>query len=197
MPHDYNQSSDFEKIWQPIADNFYISKYPTCVIKRYDSNSIEDLEFQKKDIDLTLILEDRKIHISEKFRKEEYGDCLIELYCKYPLKKGWMEDNESDFLAYFSPCNVRTMNMKSLLLWFHSQNIYEKLEIEIQKLNANNLNKSSRVKLNYKTSTQNPIELNVIQAFNKTKNTTWYTISTAIKWEDLKKDGLNVKEFII
>ena len=67
-----------------MADAFYNSKSEKCIIKRYNIDSNENLAFQKKDIDLTLILTDRSLHISEKFRKEDYGDLLIELYSKYP-----------------------------------------------------------------------------------------------------------------
>ena len=62
-----------------MADAFYNSKSEKCIIKRYNIDSNENLAFQKKDIDLTLILTDRSLHISEKFRKEDYGDLLIEL----------------------------------------------------------------------------------------------------------------------
>ena len=65
-----------------MADAFYNSKSEKCIIKRYDTDSNESLAFQKKDIDLTLT--DGSLHISEKFRKEDYGDLLIELYSKYP-----------------------------------------------------------------------------------------------------------------
>ena len=68
-----------------MADAFYNSKInEKCIIKRYNTDSNESLAFQKKDIDLTLTLTDGSIHISEKFRKEDYGDLLIELYSKYP-----------------------------------------------------------------------------------------------------------------
>ncbi len=195
MPHRFRDSTHFEKKRQPIADSFYKSKYSDCVIKRYDSDSNEDLEFQKKDIDLTLILPDRSIHISEKFRKEDYGDLLIELYSKYPDVKGWMRNSEAEFLVYFTPTKIYTINKKDLAEWFETENLEEKLKKEIFNFHSSNLYKSSRRKTEFISSKENTISIYLIQAYNKMKDGEWHTLSLTISWNDLETEGVQVKKF--
>lgn len=197
MPHHFTLSSEFEKNWQPIADSFYKSKYADSVIKRYNSNTKEDLEFQKKDIDLTLILSDRSIHISEKFRKEDYGDLLIELYSKYPDVKGWMRNSEAEFLVYFTPNKIYTINKTDLAKWFETEKLEEKLKQEIFDFQSSNLYKSSRKKTEFISSKENTISIYLIQAYNKMKDGEWHTLSLTISWNDLEKEGVQFKKYPI
>lgn len=196
-PHDYHLSSDYEKTWHHIADQFYLSKYPNCKIIRYHQDSIEDLAFQRKDIDLTLELEGRKIHISEKFRKDDYGDFLIELYSQYPDKRGWMENSEADFVAYYTSAKVYILNKYELTKWYYSQKFGDRLKNEIAELHIDQLNKSSKKKVRFMTALGNEIELSLIQAYNDTGKSQWHTISIAILWEDLKNEGFNIKSYSI
>lgn len=197
MSHRYDKSSEYEKFWQPKADKFYSSKYPACGLKRYDSHSLEDLEFQRKDIDLTITIEDRKIHISEKYRKDDYGDLLIELYSKYPTVHGWMYHSEADFITYFTPKKVYVIDKKKLTQWFEVLEIEEKLRSEILHFHSNNRRQSSRIKLNFKSPSGNNLSIYLIQAFNKIDNTEWHTMSLTVAWEDLVKEGLEIKQYLL
>jgi hypothetical protein len=153
---------------------FYQSKCPECVINRYDSNLIQDIDFQKKDIDLTIVIEDRSIHISEKFRKEDYGDLLIELYSKYPTHQGWMENSHADYLAYYAKDSVYIVDKPLLIKWFEAENFVIKLSTEID---------------------ENKIQIDLIQAFNQSGSDQWHTLSLAIAWNDLKNEGLSFKKY--
>lgn len=195
MPHHFTLSSDFEKNWQPIADSFYKSKYKDCVIKRYDSDSKEDLEFQKKDIDLTLILEDRSIHISEKFRKEDYGDLLIEIYSKYPSQQGWMGNSKADYLAYYAKDTVYIIEKHGLIRWFEEENFVTNLSARIEDFHKKHINSSARSKMEWETKKENRIQLDLIQAYNQFGSDHWHTLSIAIAWTDLKKEGLSFKKY--
>jgi len=195
MPHNYNSSILYEKTWHPIADAFYHSKYPIAEILRYTDDSKNDLEFQRKDIDLTLKFEDKEIHLSEKFRKEDYGDFLIELYSKYPEKKGWMENNEADFIAYFTSQKVYFINKKELVCWYQSEDFLDILKKDIEIFHQENSLKSARKKIQFHSKIGNNLHLNLIQAYNKTKDADWHTISIAMTWEDMIREGLRVKSY--
>jgi hypothetical protein len=197
MPHHFNLSSEFEKNWQPIADDFYISKYPDCFIKRYSNNSQEDLDFQKKDIDVTLVIGDRSIHISEKFRKRDYGDLLLELYSKYPTVKGWMNNSEADYIVYITPNIIYTLNKIDLLKWFVNEKFEEKFDLEISNFHTNNKRKSSRKTISFTSSKGNSIVINLIQAYNKTLDADWHTLSIAISWDELEKEGIQFKKYTL
>ena len=147
MPHHYNSSLQYEEAWHPIADKFYLSKWSDAEIIRYKNDSKEDLEFQRKDIDLSLKIDDKIIHISEKFRKDDFGDLLIELYSKYPNKKGWMKNSEADFITYFCPKTIYIVNKKDLLSWFDSESILETLSTDLESFHQSFIHKSTRKKL--------------------------------------------------
>lgn len=190
MSHNYYQSLEYEKKWHPIADAFYYSKYPNCNIKRYDTQSVEDIQLQKKDIDCSILCEDRTIHISEKFRTKNYGDLLIELYSKYSHTLGWSKESEAEFLAYFAERQVYIISMKDIkntLLKIDTEGL---LEIEIEKFHYNNLHKSAQKKIVIET-----IPLSLIQAYNKLDNANWHTISIAIRWEEIQKLGVGFKRY--
>jgi len=195
MPHRYNRSSEYEKFWQPIADEFYTSKYPKCELKRYNSNSSEDIEFQKKDIDLTLILEDTSIYISEKFRKEDYGDLLIEIYSKYPSHQGWMANSHADYLAYYAKDIVYIIEKHGLIRWFEEENFVKNLSAKIEDFHKKHMHSSVRSKIKWVTKSENKIQIDLIQAFNQSGSDQWHTLSLAIAWNDLKKEGLSFKKY--
>lgn len=189
MQHDYNQSSKYEISMQPIADAFYKSKFNDVELIRYNSNTDTDKGFQLKDIDLKIKLGERTINVSEKFRKEIYNDLLIELYSKYPDKKGWMENSEAEYIAYFCPGRVYTFNKNDLLGWFEPKKFDYKLKEEIDLLHKNNLLKKARKKLKI-----DDIPLSIIQSPNNTNGKEWHTISIAIDW-DFISQFIKIKSF--
>ena len=195
MAHNYNKSSDYEKTWHPIANEFYFSKYPNSSLRRYDGNTPASLSFQKKDIDVSVLRDDKIVHISEKFRQNDYGDLLIELYSKYPKTKGWMHNSEADFLTYFSPKKVYVLKKRELIDWYIQEDFESKLKDALKVFHEENVEKSTRQGIKFQTKQGNLINITLIQAFNQTRGSKWHTISLAILWNDLKKEGLGVKDF--
>lgn len=195
MSHDYYLSTLWEKKWQPRADAFYCAKYPEAIIKRYDTDSAHDLLYQKKDIDCSLLLPDRTIYISEKFRVKDYGDLLIEIYSKYPETTGWMHRSEAEFLAYYCGEWVYTISKYELVNWYHDRQLEVKLEDVLRHFHQNHFCKSAKqeVKIDLRHTSEVPV--NLIQAFNETHGTQWHTISIAIGWHYLEKEGLNIKKW--
>jgi hypothetical protein len=164
-------------------------------LKRYDSNSNEDMDFQKKDIDLTLVTGGRIIQISEKFRKEDYGDLLIELYSKYPTHLGWMENSHADYLAYYAKDSVYIVDKHRLIKWFEDENFAINLSAEIENFYSRHITSSARSKIKWVTKSENKIQIDLIQAFNQSGSDQWHTLSLAIAWNDLKKEGLSFKKY--
>ena len=103
----FKDALDYEKSMQPIADHFYKDKMGAVEIVRYNYNDPRGKVMQKKDIDCTIMIHDNQkniipINISEKFRREYWGDMWIELYSRYPNTKGWaLESDGVDLIAYF------------------------------------------------------------------------------------------------
>lgn len=195
MPHHYDTSVSYEKEWHHRANFFYFSKYPNGKIRRYDANTPEHIQFQKQDIDVSILFQDKIVHLSEKFRQKDYGDLLIEIYSKYPEKEGWMDNSVADFLVYFCENKVYIIRKTELYQWYIRENIIEKLSAEIQNFHQQNRGKSSRKSLIYTTQHHHSIRIQLIQAFNQTKDTIWHTISISIMWGDLKNEGLIIKEY--
>jgi hypothetical protein len=57
------------------------------------------------------------------------------------------------------------------------------------------MNSSARSKIKWVTKSENKIQIDLIQAFNQSGSDQWYTLSLAIAWNDLKKEGLSFKKY--
>jgi len=101
--HSYQRSKRIEMSAQTRFDIIYKDCFANLVnIKR-----IEERHLQLKGHDVHLLLkDDKKLIIDEKARTEDYGDILIEyLSNKQTGRKGWIYENESDYIAYLFPNN--------------------------------------------------------------------------------------------
>ncbi|MFO7659253.1 MAG: hypothetical protein R6W78_19510, partial [Bacteroidales bacterium] len=105
-PHAFPASLRRELQHQAKANRFYAEKLGVKDIVRYNSDSEEDMAYQRKDIDLSFELNGRRLMVSGKFRDHDYGDLYLECYSKYPETPGWMHKSEADFLACFYPERV-------------------------------------------------------------------------------------------
>jgi len=164
-------------------------------INIYDSGLL--LVYQRRDIDICLLFNGRNIHISEKFRKMDYGDLLIELFSKYPDVKGWMNNSEAEYITYFTPHKVYVINKMELLNWYQTENFEDKINQEISNFHILNEKKSSRKNIEYTSSKGNSFKIHLIQAYNKIRDAEWHTLSLAISWNDLEKEGVQVKKYLI
>ena len=96
----FKDSLDFEQKCRGRLDSIYMTYFGE--LKNIEV--IKDRQLQFKGHDIHLIYEDKKWIIDEKVRRRDYSDILIEyLSNKQTGRKGWIYDNESDFLAYLFP----------------------------------------------------------------------------------------------
>ena len=49
--------------------------------------------------------------------------------------------------------------------------------------------------MEWETKKENRIQLDLIQAYNQSGSDHWHTLSIAIAWNDLKKEGLSFKKY--
>ena len=190
--HNFEKSLQCERNKANEADNFYRKAFGATEIIRYNSDSDTDMDFQRKDIDVSLTVENKVYHISEKFRETDYGDLYVEVFSKYPHVKGWMHTGSPDVVVYFTPCAVYRIihkGLKNYCLETLFPQIPEKWFVEIY--NSGKSIVSKKLILNKKT-----ISINLIQAHNKPNvGTSWETIGISIPFNLLEENGVKIKKY--
>lgn len=193
-PHNFHQSHELEKTYQDKADEFYLKYLNSTQIKRYNQDTEEDLKYQRKDIDVSVLKDDTWVHFSEKFRTIDYGDIYLELYSKFHETKGWMDTSEADFLVYFVPERVIIINEKSLRNFYQTY-LIPHIEYQwIESFYENNKEKNAKQHLEIDISGRK-LKTTLIQAFNKTKEAKWHTIGLSLKLSVFDKYGVKWKEY--
>ena len=114
MVHNFAESLIHERNQTVKADTFYREVLNVSEIKRFNSDSISDMEMQRQDVDLTLVLNGIVYRVSEKFRDKDYGDLYVEVYSKYPKTLGWLHTGSPNAILYFTPKKVYWITHKSL-----------------------------------------------------------------------------------
>lgn len=192
MEHNFEKSLQRERNKADEADEFYRNVFHATDIVRYSSDSDADMDFQRKDIDVAIEVENRTFYISEKFREVDYGDLYIEVYSKYPHKQGWMHTGSPDVLVYFTPAAVYRIAHRSLREFCIEKlfpQIPEKWFLEICRSGKTIMSK--KLVLNKKL-----VSLNIIQAHNKsTDGAVWETIGLSIPFDVLEENGVRVKKY--
>ncbi len=96
------------------ADIFYTSELKASAIKRFDTNSIENMEMRNQNVDLLITLDDKTYKVAENFSKDESENLYVEIYKAYPKTMGWVYTGSPDLIFYFTPRNVYSVEYKSL-----------------------------------------------------------------------------------
>lgn len=184
--HHFRESLNKEKQLLTLADHFYIEKLGVKNIVRYNSDSEEDMQFQRQDIDLSFELNGRRVMVSEKFRSHDYGDLYLECYSKYPDTPGWMHHSKADFLACFFPERVIWLNKKKLSEFFLSRLWPAIPGAFFAKINRELHGRSGQQKqqLDFLGKSR---EITVIQAFNRSGKDQWHTIGIGLPFEMLEE----------
>lgn len=184
--HAFSDSLRSEQRKQAQADRFYLEKMGAKNIVRYSSGNEEDMQFQRKDIDVSFELNGRRIMVSEKFRSHDYGDLYLECYSMYPDTTGWMHHSEADFLACFFPERVIWLNKKKLVEFFQSRVWPAIPGAWFAKINRELHGRSGQQKqqLDFSGKTR---EFTLIQAFNRSGNDQWHTIGIGLPMEMLEE----------
>lgn len=209
----FNDCISYEKTQQPIADNFYLRMYGNRnELIRYDWNDFDGQYMQHKGIDCSIIDRNQQppksINISEKFRREDWGDMLIEIYSSYPKTHGWgITDHDVDYYAYYIDPEfyrghrdvrdvvygkvymVRADVVNKIAKW--AMDIFEKADWKETWLNG-----KSKSKLVLAESNNIP-NIKYIKSYLKDENGRfWIGVSVCISWSNISKYFGEVKENI-
>jgi len=194
--HHFRDSLHRELQQQSRADRFYTEKLGVKNIVRYNSDSEEDMVYQRQDIDLSFELNGRRLMVSEKFRDHDYGDLYLECYSKYPGTMGWMHQSKADFLACFFPERVIWLNKKRLVDFFLTKlwpampgAWFAKINLELHSRSG-----QQKQKLDFLGKQR---ELTIIQAFNRSGKDQWHTIGVGIPFEMLEEFNIPGKVLMI
>ena len=192
--HNFDKSLNREKTYQKRADCFYVKRLNATDIIRYNKDNESDMEFQRQDIDVSFRIKSKLINVSEKFREKDFGDLYIEFYSKFPDIHGWLDKSQADYMAYFFPKRVFLINEKKLseLYKNHLSQLISKNEFN--SLIEQNLHKNVQKKFWLKIQ-HHYYSARIIQAYNKTKDTEWYTMGIALPFRVLSDFGILFKEF--
>lgn len=79
-------------------NEFYFDKFPMLI----DIQEVEELQLQKKGVDIILHFEDgKKVYIEEKLRREDYGDIFLEVISNSnKMSLGWVLTCGADYICY-------------------------------------------------------------------------------------------------
>ena len=189
--HNFDKSLRHEREFAERADRFYREQLNADTIRRYNSDNEQDMNFQHRDIDVTLTINGKNYNVSEKFRDTDFGDMYVEVYSKYPHILGWIHSGEPDFIAYFTPKAVYLISHRDLRN-FCINNFFPKIHLEYY--NEIFLSGKTRIKKTVYLSDKQ-VEIIVIQAHNQTGNSSWKTIGVAVGFDVLSMYNIKWKKF--
>lgn len=192
--HIFENSLNYEQSQFVEQDKFYKEQLNAAMIKRFDFNDPEEKEFQKEDIDLQLTFDDGRdsIYVSEKHRKAKYNDILLETYSKYPHEFGWLKKCRADYLAYFMNDKVYWIKERTLKE-FCINNLKGKItskDFDLTYLGKKSTSVSKTINIQGKME-----KLWLIQAYNRSGGSEWFTESMAIPIDCLKRCGVEIEEY--
>lgn len=185
--HSYKNSLAYEKKQTQFADAFYLSeKFKAKKVSRINGENKKALALQKADVDVIIRLwNNTEVKVSEKYRKYDYDDVLVEMYSKYPIEKGWINKSIADRMAYFMRDKMYWIDEHALRA-FCIDELFPAISNEaIDDLILQNFVKQ---KMMLKLDEQR-FNTYLIQAENTEGNACWNTISLSIPWTllDYKK----------
>lgn len=191
MLHNFDISLLNERNQSHRADAFYSQHLKAQNIVRFDKDTSEDMHMQKRDIDVSIVIDGKTYLVSEKFRNKDFGDIYIELFSKYPHSKGWLEQNYAQALLYFTPSKVYWIGYQTLH-WFAHNLLFAAINRQvIDEFAADNkLISSCSIKINGQT-----LAIKLIKAPNACDGNSWTTIGLSIEPKFLIQFGVNVKVF--
>lgn len=171
------------------ADAFYRDVLKVSNIKRFNSDSVEDMEMQHADVDLTFERDGVKYCVSEKFREHDYNDLYIEIYSKYPDTPGWIITGTPNAILYFFPSSV---------YWITHKSLYEfcvnKLFPAIPKAFIEDIFETRKAYLPKSiVLDNNTVAIKLVQAHNH-DGADWETIGVCVSFDVLAKNGVQFRK---
>ena len=211
--NEFDECVKYEKTQQPIADNYYIRLYGNRnELIRYDWDDPSGQYMQRKGIDCSVIDRNQQppklINISEKFRRNDWGDMMIEIYSSYPKTFGWgITDHDVDLYAYFidpesyrrrnsdprDPVYGKVYEIKAETV--HKIAAWAKEQFDNSDWGDRWLESKSNKKIVFPPTNEMP-PIIYIKTYSKRDGRNWMGISICIEWGDIKKYFGEVKENI-
>jgi len=188
--HRFKSSLQHEREQASKADAFYRNVLKASDIKRFNTDSDEDMEMQHRDVDVLLTLNNVTYRISEKFRDKDYGDLYVEVYSKFPKTVGWLHSGTANAILYFTPNNAYWITHKSLQE-FCLNTLFPIIPFgwyeEVFQTHKSFISK--QLKLNDKT-----FKINIIQAHNH-EGCSWETIGISASFTLFEEYNVKIKKF--
>lgn len=190
MPiHHFSDSQNFEKENFSFADEFYTEKLGAKDLYRIGYGNSLEKRLQRNDVDLIFSWNGRDWFVSEKFRKNDFGDLLIEFYSNFPQKTGWMDNSKADLLAYFAGENVYIIDKIHLKKFYHSV-LFPAVPNEYFEEMISQRQNFAKKEILLK---EKPEKICIISA----ENNSYHTVSIGIPFRILVDFGIKFKKFRI
>lgn len=196
--HDFSTSLRYEQSKFPVQDKFYTEQLGAKVISRADFKDAIGRELQRKDIDVQFVYNGRLINVSEKNRQVDYGDLLFEFYSKFPHTRGWMDNSDADYLAYFVPHRVYWIDKRQLEEFYHKELKKQVSDSVFNYAMTHFPRRSWRLGTKLRINGQ-WVNASVLQAYNHPwgSEDEWYTESISIPYDCIRRAGISVQTFDI
>jgi hypothetical protein len=189
--HNFDKSLQHEREFAERADRFYREQLKANQINRYNNDNELDMNFQHRDIDVSITINGKTYNVSEKFRDTDFGDMYVEVYSKYSNVLGWIHTGEPDFISYFTPKAVYLISHKNLRD-FCINNLFQNIPTEFYEEIF--ISGKTRIKKQIVISGKQ-VEITIIQAHNQTGNSSWKTIGVAVDFDVLKMYNVKLEKF--
>ena len=201
---DFNRCLDIEKDGQSTADKFYRSRGATNITRWDYKDCIRGRYMQQDDIDVTVefynafsILDTTKksIDVSEKFRTQDFGDHMIEIWSNYQRKKpGSHIKCKAEWIEQFVPGGVyevpNAQALRALAMYARDYFDWNKLFTTLKPGTP-----SQPTTFVYKGHSYNIRLYKGVTTCGD--NSYWNSLNIIVKWEDLAHMGIPSKFYHI
>lgn len=176
----------FEKDNQTRYYSFYNGHGDIVNVIRTDFSTDKGRKLQEMDIDVVAVMNTGKVTtISEKHRRNNYNDLLIEIYSSYSsFSPGWMETSRAKNLVIFiddilNP-EVIIVDMESLQSFLSKHRIIEQVKENCSSFYSSGKSSERKV-INIEGR---PVECRLVRS----ENDGYATISLAIPWSSINTE---------
>ncbi|MBR5296280.1 MAG: hypothetical protein IKU29_00215 [Parabacteroides sp.] len=191
MKSDMDTQLNYEQSQQLLANKFYKDHFNSDTT-RYDWGDDYGRSMQRRDIDCSISINGEQVNISEKFRREDWGDIWIELYSSYPNTLGWaLTGRGVDYLTYFTKKKYTNENQ----VYVVKHCIIEKFAQQMYKFFTDNVDIYNELKTKNRVNKVVEVDGKLMNVwFTKSvstrtingKTSEWTSYGACIKWSDIK-----------
>lgn len=176
----------FEQENQERYDRFYKGFCGFSMIIRTDYSTEAGRKLQEMDIDAVVLSDEGDVYtISEKHRRNNYNDLLIEIYSSYcSFSPGWIETSKARNLVIFTDDilvpEVIVVDMKNLQSFLSKYRIIEQVKEDCSNFYFSRKSSERKI-INIEGR---PVKCRLVRSENKG----YATISLAIPWSSIQAE---------